>query len=139
MISAATRTRMIATRIQNSQTRKFGTLRHMLMSLSTARQDGKYANDRRNRAGSSCEVIAGQCRSAGAAGAAGGRWPNAAKGRATAGVAAMRIRDHRATPVRGAGTLTDAVLMRAVVCDRYGPPDVLRLEGGAPPVPKDEQ
>src|SRR5260370_5392692 len=88
MISAATRTRMIATRIQNSQTRKFGTFRHMLMSLSTARQDGKYANDRRNRAGSSCEVIAGQCRSAGPAG---GGWPNAANGRATAGVAAMRI------------------------------------------------
>src|SRR5260370_12773102 len=85
MISAATRTRMIATRIQNSQTRKFGTFRHMLMSLSTARQDGKYANDRRNRAGSSCEVIAGQYR------AAGGRWPNTANGRAAAGVAAMRI------------------------------------------------
>ena len=35
--------------------------------------------------------------------------------------------------------MTDTVLMRAVVCDRYGPPDVLRLEDVARPVPKDDE
>ena len=51
----------------------------------------------------------------------------------------MRIRDHRAAPVRGLDTMTDAVLMRAVVCHRYGPPDVLRLEDVARPVPRDDE
>jgi NADPH:quinone reductase-like Zn-dependent oxidoreductase len=29
--------------------------------------------------------------------------------------------------------------MRAVVCDRYGPPDVLRLEEVAQPAPKPDE
>jgi NADPH:quinone reductase-like Zn-dependent oxidoreductase len=29
--------------------------------------------------------------------------------------------------------------MKAVVCDRYGPPDVLRLEDVERPVPKDDE
>ena len=29
--------------------------------------------------------------------------------------------------------------MRAVVCDRYGPPDLLRLEDVERPVPKDDE
>ena len=56
-----------------------------------------------------------------------------------AGMAARRAHPPPATPERPEATGSDVTAMRAVVHDRYGPPEVLRVDEVARPTPGDDE